>query len=89
MFKILNCLFVFALFLIASCTGGNKNDALITIVLTEVYFMESEFGKDTCDNFYYNEEIVERLKEIDDLVTDDILKEAFELRKEKSNEYNR
>lgn len=82
-------LFLFLVIFISSCTGGNKDDALISIVLTEVYFMESEFGIKECDNFYHNSEIMKRLKEIDPLVTDKILREAFELRKEKSNEYNR
>ena len=89
MLKFLNCLFILVLIFIASCIGGNENDALIVTVLTEVYFMESEFGKEACDDFYNNEEIVKRLREIDDLVTDEVLKEAFKLRKEKSNEYNR
>lgn len=82
-------LFLSTLFLLISCIGDSKDDALIAIILTEVYFMEREFGREECDNFYYNNEIVKRLKEIDETVTDEILQEAFKLRKEKSNDYNR
>ena len=43
--------------------------------------MESGYGKERCDNFIEDREIIDKLKAIDPEITDDILNKAFIYRK--------
>ena len=82
--NLLKVLFIFFTLSILSCSvsyDGEKDDVLCSIVLTELYFMESGYGKERCDNFIEDREIIDKLKAIDPEITDDILNKAFIYRK--------
>lgn len=88
-FILIFLIFIFLLALIGCSTSENWDRQYKVAILQDLYFMEAQYGKSRCDNFLNDSEILNELKESYPDVSNEVLNECQELRKKRSNSYNR
>lgn len=83
-------LFSFVFLFLCSCNNYEDEQTYMEIwILTEVFFLEQEFGKERCDNFLFDKEIMNVLKEKRSDLTLEALESAHKKRLERTNSYVR